>query len=162
MGLLRGCASSIIKTGGGGGSSTRVGGASTLRGDLLLDLPFFLFFLETRFVSRECLWRKYNLRNSADQPSHSLQKESKEHTCPRHASHFVCVSQHNSDNLVEYNIQVRQTILADFLGWSVAAILASAGKGSKNPKCVCIGPHPLQTAGKHAHDNHKVIRLLLG
>ena len=91
VGLLRGCASSII-TGGGGGIITRGGGASTVRGDLLFDLPSFLFFLDTRFVNRECLWHKYNLRNSADQPSHSMQKESKEHTYPRHASHFVCVS----------------------------------------------------------------------
>ena len=42
----------------------------------------------------------------------------------------------------------------------MAAILASAGLGSENPKYVCIGQHPQSIAGKYAHDDHKVIRLL--
>ena len=57
-------------------------------------------------------------------------------------------------------IQVRQTILVDFLGGLMAAILALAGQGSENPKYVFIGQHPQSTAGKYAQDDHKVIRLL--
>ena len=42
----------------------------------------------------------------------------------------------------------------------MAAILASAGQGSENPKYVFIDQHPQSTAGKYAHNDHKVIRLL--
>ena len=75
-----------------GASSTWGGAVSTWRGDLALARPSFLSFFETRFKSNERLWRKYNLRNSSVQVSHSLQKEVELHTFPRHASHNVCVS----------------------------------------------------------------------
>ena len=61
-------------------------------GDLPLDLPARLFCFETRLVCKDFLCFKYNLRKSDDQPSHSEQKVTSEHTWPRHDSHFKCVS----------------------------------------------------------------------